>query len=589
MFQNELASATEHLLKAIEAADLPSPDSIEWTPTPFQGDWGYGTAACFQIAAAEARAGASIKVPKRAHELAESLVHRIASISEFAHIEAVQGYINIIIPAAEYAQAVIDQALIQGDGYGSGEKKQASLMVEFSQPNTHKAFHVGHLRSAILGDTLCRILEFAGYDIVRANYIGDIGLHVIKWLWNYQKYHLGEKPETDITRWMGELYAESSKRVEEDPETEEEIRELYTRWDQRDPEIVELWKQTRQWSMEGFDEIYRKLDIQFDRVYSNSEAEFPGKEIVQELVEKGIATDERTEGPVIVKIDELLGLEKEKYRVLVILRSDNTALYSTLDLALARIKFGEYPSLQRSIYVVDVRQSLHFQQVFKTLELAGYAWADKCQHIPYELVNLPGNVVVASREGTVVLLEDLIREATSRARAVVEEKNPDLNQVEKDRVAESVGLGALKYPMLARENNRIVTFDWDSALDFNGQAAPYIQYAHVRANSILGKLDIPLPESKKPSHELHPAEIQLIDWISRFPGEVQRAAADYKPLVIANTAYELARAFSDFYMQCPVLKAESSVTKFRLRLVAATRQAIANSLNLLGIRAPEVM
>jgi arginyl-tRNA synthetase len=589
MFQNELASATEHLIKAIEAADLPTLKSIEWTPTPFQGDWGYGTAACFQIAAAEARAGATIKVTKRAHELAESLVHRIASISEFAHIEAVQGYINIIIPAAKYAQTVIDQVLIQGDRYGGGERKQTSLMVEFSQPNTHKAFHVGHLRSAILGDTLCRILEYAGYDIVRANYIGDIGLHVIKWLWNYQKYHLGEKPERDITRWMGELYAESSKRVEEDPETEEEIRELYTRWDQRDPEIVELWRQTRQWSMEGFDEIYRKLGIHFDRVYSNSEAEFPGKKIVQELVEKGIATDERPEGPVIVKIDELLGLKKEKYRVLVILRSDNTALYSTLDLALARIKFSEYPELQRSIYVVDVRQSLHFQQVFKTLELAEYAWADKCQHIPYELVNLPGNVVFASREGTVVLLEDLMREAIARARAVVEEKNPALDQAEKDRIAESVGLGALKYPMLARENNRIVTFDWDSALDFNGQAAPYIQYAHVRANSILRKLDIPLPESKKPSHELHTAEIHLIDWISRFPGEVQRAAADYKPLVIANTAYELARAFSDFYMQCPVLKAEPSITDFRLRLVAATRQAIANSLNLLGIRAPDIM
>jgi arginyl-tRNA synthetase len=508
---------------------------------------------------------------------------------DFAHCEAVQGYINVRIPAAEYAQTVIDQVLAQGDRFGSGEKKDAALMVEFSQPNTHKAFHVGHLRSAILGDTLCRIYDFAGFDVVRANYIGDIGLHVIKWLWNYKNYHQGEKPESDITRWMGEIYAESTKRVEENPDIEHEIRELYARWDQRDPEIVDLWKQTRQWSLDGFDEIYQQLNIRFDRIYSNSEAEIPGKEIVNQLIAEKIAIDERPDGPVIVKLDELLGLKKEKYRVLVILRSDNTALYSTEDLALARIKFIEYPDLERSVYVVDVRQALHFQQVFKTLELAGYSWADKCHHIAYELVILPGNVVMASREGTVVLLEDLLREARSRALAVVEEKNPDLETSRKEEIAEIVGLGALKYPMLARENNRVVTFDWESALDFNGQAAPYIQYAHVRANSILRKVEGLVPDSNKPSYDLHPVEIQLIDWISRFPGDVQRAAGEDKPLVIANIAYELARAFNDFYTQCPVLKAEREETEFRLRLVAASRQVIANSLSLLGINAPEVM
>jgi arginyl-tRNA synthetase len=589
MFEKELAGATQELYRAIEASNLPRPESIEWIPTPFQGDWGYGTATCFQIAAAEARAGKKIIVPQRAQELAAQLVERVGSLPDFAQCEAVQGYINVIIPAAEYAQTVIDQILIQEHRFGHGKKKNASLMVEFSQPNTHKAFHVGHLRSAILGDTLCRIYEFAGYDVVRANYIGDIGLHVIKWLWNYQKYHHGEKPEADITRWMGEIYSESIERVEENPELEREVRELYARWDQRDPEIVDLWKQTRQWSMDGFDEIYQRLDIRFDRIYSNSEAEHPGKEIVQQLIEDNVAIDERPEGPVIVKLDELLGLEKEKYRVLVILRSDNTALYSTEDLALARIKFLEYPDLERSVYVVDVRQALHFQQVFKTLELAGYSWAEKCHHIAYELVNLPGNVVMASREGSVVLLEDLLREANSRALAVVEEKNPELDPSSKEKVAEIVGLGALKYPMLARENNRIVTFDWESALDFNGQAAPYIQYAHVRANSILRKADDPVPASQKPVYNLHPVEIQLIDWLSRFPGEVQRAASEDKPLVIANIAYELARAFNNFYTQCPVLKAEQEETDFRLRLVAASRQVIANSLDLLGIYAPDVM
>jgi len=236
-----------------------------------------------------------------------------------------------------------------------------------------------------------------------------------------------------------------------------------------------------------------------------------------------------------------------------------------------------------------VRQSLHFQQVFKTLEIAGYPFATRCQHLPYEIVNLPGNVVMASREGTVVLLEGLMCEATQRARQVVEEKNPTLPDEVKDEVAFAVGLGALKYPMLARDNAKIVTFDWESALDFNGQAAPYIQYAHVRANSILRRLEETLPASILPEYALERTEIQLIDLISRFPAEVQRAAAEYKTLVITNLAYELARAFNDFYNACPVLKAEPNTRAVRLRLVAATRQTIANALRLLGIVAPEVM
>jgi len=189
----------------------------------------------------------------------------------------------------------------------------------------------------------------------------------------------------------------------------------------------------------------------------------------------------------------------------------------------------------------------------------------------------------------VVLLEDLVREAETRALEIVKEKNPELSLEAMQNVAHIVALGSIKYPMLARDNNKIVTFDWKSALDFNGQAAPYIQYAHVRANSILRRMEGDLPESITPSYPLEPSEVQLIDWISRLPSEVQRAAEEFKPLHITNLAYELARSFNDFYMQCPVLKAEPPVRAARLRLVAAARQAIANALTLLGIQAPQVM
>ena len=514
---------------------------------------------------------------------------RLGMPDGFSRVEAVKGYLNLYYSPNTFSRRVVDHVLESGPDYGRQPPLGKKVMVEYSNPNTHKAFHVGHLRSAILGESLARILDFAGYDVVRANYIGDMGLHVIKWLWNYMRSHMGEKPPENTTSWMGDLYSEAVQRLENDPELEIEVRELYTRWDQRDPEVVALWEETRQWSMDHFKEMYAILDIHFDRWYSNSEMEQPGKAVVQQLIEEGIAEDERSiDGPVIVRIDQKLGLEKEKFRVLVVLRSDGTALYATEDLALAIRKFQDY-QLESSIYIVDVRQSLHFQQVFKTLEIAGYPWADRSRHLPYEVVNLPGNVVMASRDGTIVLLELLIDEAVQRAKQTVEEKNPSLSEEQKEAVADAVGLGALKYPMLARDNAKIVTFDWQSALDFNGQAAPYIQYAHVRANSILRRTEKPLADSGSNDHQLAEAEIQLIDTISRFPNEVQRAAEEYKTLHITNLAFELARDFNDFYRNCPVLKAEPEVRAYRLRLVAAARQTIANALNLLSIQAPDVM
>lgn len=592
MFQSEQQVVESRIRVYLEDSGLPLGGELQWSPIPFSGEWGIST-SFFKLAAQEGRlrkesTGKGVNVPRRAQEIAEGVASYLGTPAGFARVEAVKGYLNLYFSSADYSQRVVDTVLEQGERFGRGTPKGKRQMVEFSQPNTHKAFHVGHLRSAILGDVLARILDFSGYDVVRANYPGDMGLHVIIWLWNYMKYHQGERPTDDITRWMGDLYADARQRLDEHPQFETEVRELYARWDRRDEDVVALWEETRQWSLDGFEELYNILGIRFDRYYFNSEMEEPGKEIVAELIDRQIAQDERPNGPVIVKIDELLGLENEKYRVLVVLRSDNTALYSTEDLALVLKKFSDY-DLHRSLYVVDVRQSLHFQQVFKTLEIAGYPFAKRCVHIVYELVNLPGNVVMASREGTVVLLEDLIREAIQRAMAVVREKNPALTAEQMDAVANAVGLGALKYPMLSRENTRVVTFDWESALDFNGQAAPYIQYAHVRANSILRRMGGPLPECVAVEHELEPAEVQVIDLISRIPGEVQRAGSEYKPLHIANLAYELARSFNDFYTQCPVLKAPPEIKASRLRLVAAFRQSIANLLYLLGIEAPEVM
>jgi arginyl-tRNA synthetase len=580
-------------------------ESLVWKPIPFSGEWGLST-SFFGTAAAEARQGKKVIVAQRAQEIADlarnvildlskaspTVEGRVDGIRGIQHVQAVKGYLNLYFNTQEFTRRVVDSVLEQKDRFGSVPSTGQRVMIEFSHPNTHKAFHVGHLRGTILGDALCRMLEFAGFEVVRANYPGDMGMHVIKWLWGYLKFHNGEKPTSDITKWMGDVYAEAARKIEQDPDLEVELRTLYGRWDRREPEIVQLWEQTREWSLEGFRQMYAALDVRFDVYYFNSQEEQPGKKMVAELVERGIASDERSQGgAVVVKIDEILGLNKEQYRTAVVLRSDGTALYATEDLALVLHKFHDYPDLTKSVYVVDVRQSLHFTQVFKILEIAGYAQSQNCNHVSYELVTLPGNVVVSSREGTVVLMEDLLREAINRARVEAQRRNPALTEEQLSIVARAVGLGALKYPILARESTKMVTFDWQSALDFNGQAAPYIQYAHVRCNSILRKAGVEaadLPESQF-SYALEPAEVELVDWLSRFPAEVQRGAHDYKPLAITGIAYDIAKAFAGFYDACPVLQADPEIRTARLRLVVATRQVLANSLALLGISAPEVM
>jgi arginyl-tRNA synthetase len=460
-------------------------------------------------------------------------------------------------------------------------------MVEYSNPNTHKPLHVGHLRNVILGGSVCNILEASGKKVVRANYIGDIGLHVIKWMCNYEMYHAGERPGEDKMRWMADLYSEADRRFHEQEGFEEIVRAYFARWDEGDERIHDLWLQTRQWSMDGFAQVYELLGEHFDRIYFESDVEDSGKVLVDQLIQDGLATDGRPENPVIVDLDSLLGT-KEEYRVAVVLRSDGTSLYATKELPLAIMKFDEY-ALDESIYVIDVRQSLHMKQMQKILELMGYPWAKNMHHLAYEIVNLPGNVIMSSRDGTVVLLDDLVREATQRALEVVREKNPELDEDTMMDVAQKVALGAIKYPMISRENTKIVTFDWDSALDFNGQSAPYVQYANVRANSILRKAGDLRGKAARFNHALEPSEVNLIELLSKLPDEISKSAREYKPSSLAAFAYELAKAFNDFYNQCQVLKVDGDLRDSRLALVQAAKVCLEKTLNLLGIQAPQVM
>jgi arginyl-tRNA synthetase len=600
LFEKELGAVSDQIRDALGKLEIEGSFEVEWSPLPFSGEWGFGTAVSFQVAAAEARAGREIGVPARADEIAKRLLRFMHAPPGFSKVEALRGYLNLSIEPKEYALRVIETVNQEGDSFGRGQTKPDRVMVEYAQPNTLHSFHIGHARTAILGESLSRIVELAGFETIRASYPGDIGYGVISCMWAYQKFHEGEEPDGIYERgqWLARIYAEATALLsasrDETPAEEQqrkgyeaEVRDMYRRWDEGDPEVRELWERTRRWSLDELDAILKLLGIHMDVFFFESEVDEEAKQIVDELIQRGIAEDQRPQGgPVIVKIDEQLGLSHEKYRTAVILRSDGTTLYMTKDLALAKVKFERY-HVDRSVYVVDVRQSLHFQQVFKILELWGFPQASKCYHLDYGFVTLPEGAM-SSRLGNIVFLMDVAGEAKERVRAIIAEKNPSLSGAEQDTVATQVGLGALAYTMLSVDNKKDIVFDWDRALDFDGQAAPYIQYAHVRANSILKRAGL-LPPPTTPQYELAPAEIALLDRISRFPDQVQRAAQEYKPLIIANYAFDLAKDFSEFYKTCPVLQAERPARDVRLRMTAAARQALANSLRLLVIEPPEVM
>ncbi|MCC7118890.1 MAG: arginine--tRNA ligase [Anaerolineales bacterium] len=607
MFQKEQQLIEEKIKGYCTANDLALAD-LKWQAIPFAGEWGLAT-SFFQTAANEAKLGKGSKlpVPQKAQEIANQVAAQMGSVDGISRIEAVKGYLNVYFKTSDYAKRVVDEVLKSKNNFGRGEKKTETVMVEYAQPNTHHSFHIGHARNTILGEALARLVEFAGYETIRASYPGDLGLGVITVMWIYEKFYKGQEPEGVHERgqWLAKLYVEATalleKKENETPEEtaqreayDAERREMYRKWDVGDEAVRNLWHVTREWSLEELRDVLRMLDVQMDVWFYESEVDEPSKLIVEELVQKNIADDERPQGgAVIVKIDEKLGLTKEKYRTNVILRRDGTTLYLTKDLALAKEKFEKY-HVDRSIYVVDVRQSLHLQQAFAILKLWGFPQAEKCYHLGYGFVSLPEGAMSA-RRGRVVLFKDVYDEAVKRALSVEAEKSADIPAEEREEIATQIGLGALVYSMLSVDNNKDIVFDINEALSFDGRTGPYIQNAYVRANSILKKSKV---EGRK-SDNLQPAvfdyeltkhEIELIELISQFPQKVQQAAEEYRPLVMASYAYDLANTFHSFYHAVNVMQTEDEKIKnARLQLVSAAKQTIENALRLLDIQSPDVM
>jgi len=511
------------------------------------------------------------KLKKNPIQIAKDIAENIKLPEGIERAETSGGYINFFFDRIYFSKKTVEIIIGEGNLYGKGEKKKEKVMVEYSQPNTHKSFHIGHLRNVCLGDALANIMEFSGYDTVRANYIGDVGAHVAKCLWGYMKFYDGVVPDHNKGDFLGKVYSESDNKLKESEEYQEEYKVVLKNLYEEDKRTMDVWNTTREWSLEEFNRIYKELGVNFDIFLYESEVKNEGTKIARELLDKGVAKNK--EGAVIVDLKEF-GLDE-----FVILRSDGTALYSTKDLALAERKFQDF-RIDLSLYVVGSEQKFYFKQLFKTLELMGFSQAKKCYHLSYELVMLEEGKM-SSREGNVVLYSELKDVVKKEALNQVRERNIS----NADSISEIVTLGALKYSMM-KDNNKRIIFNWKKALDFEGDTAPYIQYAHARASSILnriGNLNLQFE-----IEDLNEKEYKMVSLLSEFPEVVERASVDYRPDFVSNYVYDVAKCFNEFYHECHVLNAETN-KDFRASIVKATKIVLSNALGLLGIKAPEEM
>jgi len=410
-------------------------------------------------------------------EIAREIAGKIGKSKNFSNIEAQGPYINFYFSDKFYADAL--KKLLK-EKFGKGKKTGKQIMVEYFHANTHKGVHIGHIRTASLGESLSRILNFSGNKVIRANYQGDIGPHVAKCLWGFINLYHEKAPRENRGIWLGKVYSEASKKIKDNEELEKEVQEINLKLYSGDKRITEMWKKTRQWCLDDFEKFYREFGIKYDEFYFESQTEKVGKKVALELLEKGIA--KKDQGAVIMDLrDDDLG-------VFILLTKEGYPLYAAKDLGLAKLKFDKY-NLDKSIHVVGKEQEFYFRQLFKTFEKAGMKKAAEASyHLIYELVMLPEGKM-SSREGTMVLYEDLKDKLLEISKDEIKKRHDDWNEKKINETAIKITLAAIKFSMLRRESNRTITFDWEQALSLEGDTGPYLQYAYVRTNGILKKAE----------------------------------------------------------------------------------------------------
>lgn len=541
---------------------------------PPNANFGDLSLACFEPAKENKKNPAVL-----AGELADKLKNSHKLKKYFSDMKAAGPYLNFYVKGEYLSNRVIKEINKKGEKYGanrSGRGKQ--VMIEFSNGNTHKEYHVGHLRNISYGDAVSHLLNANGYKAIPVSFINDFGIFTAKTLWNWERNKEYESSSEAKGYLLGKCYSEASRILDEHPEYKEEVGNIMKAIESRQGKYYELWEKTRSWSIEYFDSIYNELEIKFDHTFYESEYIDAGLKLVDKLVSSGQLV--KSQGAIIANLEQY-GLS-----VLPVIRTDGTALYPVADFALAQAKFKNY-HIKESIYVVDVRQSLYFQQLAKIFELLGYK--QKIKHLSYDFVSLPDGMM-ASRTGNVITYKFLKNKIWEKLIAETKKRHEDWIDSRVEQAALSLAISTMKFEMLKISADKIIIFDIDNALRFDGFTACYLQYGYARLKSVIRKEPVSFFSWRIDLKQLKEArEKGLLMKLAQYQEIVKLAGEKYNPSEIAKYLFELVQLSNDYYHEVTILKAEPKIRRARLALVKAVAQVLNNGFNILGMPVIEEM
>ena len=539
---------------------------IEIPPSPDMGDYAF---PCFRLAKFLRKA------PPIIAEEAVAVIERPDFLKE---IKSVSGYINFYIDKTKFASAIVSNVLKSKEKYGtSNEGEGKNIVIDYSAPNIAKPFHVGHLRSTVIGGSIYRIYKHLGYNCIGVNHLGDWGTQFGKLIVAYKKWGSKEAVEQGGIKELMRIYVLFHEEAEKDPSLEDEARSWFTKMERGDEEALALWNWFKDISLEEFKKVYKLLGFEFDSYAGESFYNDKMDAIIEELDSKGLLKE--SDGAKIVDLEDV------NMPPCLITKRDGSTLYATRDITAAIYRKNTY-DFEKCIYVTALAQNLHFAQWFEVIKKMGYDWHDKLVHVPFGLVSMETGKL-STRKGNVVLLEELLKEAIDKTNQIINEKNPDLE--DKEAVAEQVGIGAVVFNDLSNNRIKDVVFSWDKVLNFDGETGPYVQYTHARACSVLRKANMDIEESIDYNVLTDPSSIEVIRLIGQFPERIKEAAEKLEPSFIARYIVDLAQAFNKFYHDNPILVEDEAVKKARLSLVYSVKTVLSSGLYLLGIKSPEKM
>lgn len=537
---------------------------------PKKSDMGDFAFPCFKLA----------KVYRKApNMIAEDLTKKILekNYDIFSKVENMGGYINFFFAKEEFAKQLVKTIGVEDFG-ASDEGEGKTICIDYSSPNVAKNFHVGHLRTTIIGNSLYKIYSKLGYHVERINHLGDWGTQFGKLIVAYKRWGSKEAVEKNGIAELMKIYVKFHQEAEKDDSLNDEARAWFVKMEQGDEEALSIWQWFKDISLVEYKRIYKLLGMEFDHYTGESFYRDKTQAVVDELNEKHLLVE--SDGAHIVPLDDY------NMAPCLITKKDGSSIYATRDLAALFYRKKTY-HFDKCIYVTGLEQKLHFAQVFKVIELLGYDWYDQLVHVPYGLVSMEGGKL-STRSGNVIYAEEILHESIQKIYEIIEEKNPDLE--DKETVARQVGIGAILFNDLYNQRIKDVVFNWDKILNFDGETGPYVQYTYARCASVMRKAgDVTIPEEIDYSVLTDDVTMNLLKDITRFPEVIKDAADKYEPFMISRFAVSVAQHFNKFYHDCQINVEDENVKMARLKVVSITMRVIKDALALLGIECPEQM